>query len=257
MPSDGKPLSYELCLLCYPFYPTKDSGRGVDRYCFELLENLRSVGAHSRLRVLEHGSSTGAWAAGKKLCGLILDLFSMKSDVYHAASPPAGATAILLGKRNVVVTIHDLLPFQVTSYNPSFKLAYARWCTRVCVERAAAIIVPFSVTKNELVSVHHALESKIHVVNYGLDHASYYPRAAVLRRARRVLYVGEVSRSKGVDVLIRAFAQVKNNVPDAELLIGGKGGDRLRLEELSRSLGLNGVQFLGFVPEAELAALYA
>jgi glycosyltransferase involved in cell wall biosynthesis len=257
MPSSDRGPNYELCIVCYPFHPTKDSGRGVDRYCYELLENHRSAQRNAIVKVLEQGTSTGAWASGKKLCGLVADLFSVKSAVYHAVSPPAGAAAILAGKRNVVVTIHDLLPFQVKSYSPSFKLAYARLCTTICVKRAAAIIVPFRVTKDELVSAHGALESKIHIVNYGVDHATYHPRPDVPRSARRILYVGELSRAKGVDVLIRAFAELKRDIPDAELLIGGKGKDRQLLEELTRSLGLSGVEFRGFIAEDELADLYS
>ncbi|HYQ43189.1 MAG TPA: glycosyltransferase family 1 protein [Polyangiaceae bacterium] len=254
MPSDGERPSYELCLVCYPFFPTKDSGRGVDRYLYELIENLR--GLRTNLRVLEQGSSVGAWAAGQKLCRLVADLLSVRSGVYHAVTTMAGATAILLGRGPVVVTIHDLLPFQVTSYNPSLKSAFARKCTQISVARAAALIVPFRVTKDELVASHGALASKIHVVNYGVDHATYYPRPAVQRSTRRVLYVGEVSCAKGVDVLINAFARVRKAIPDAELVIGGKGRDRAQLESLSESLGLS-AQFLGFVPEADLPELYA
>jgi glycosyltransferase involved in cell wall biosynthesis len=257
MANDVERPGYELCLVCYPFYPTKDSGRGVDRYLFELIENLRSHSVNLRVRVLEQGSSVGAWAAGKKLCRLVLDLLTVKSAVFHAVSTPAGATAILLGRGPVVVTIHDLLPFQVTGYNPSLKSAYARRCTQICVARAAAIIVPFRVTKDELVASHGALASKIHVVNYGVDHATYFPRPAVRPNPRRVLYVGEVSCAKGVDVLIDAFARVKKDVPDAELVIGGKGRDRAQLEAQCHSRGLEGVEFLGFVPEADLADLYA
>lgn len=256
MTSQAERPSYELCVVCYPFYPTKDSGRGVDRYLFELIENLRTL-AGASVRVLEQGSSVGALAAGKKLGRLVADFLSVKSAVYHAATPPAGATALMLGRRPVVVTIHDLLPFQDKTYNSSVKFAYARLCYKICVERAAAIIVPFRVTKDELVASHRALASKIHVVNYGVDHATYYPRPAVQRSTRRVLYVGEVSRSKGVDVVLNAFAQVKKTIPDAELVIGGKGRDRAELEELSRSLGLTGVEFSGFVPEADLPELYA
>jgi len=257
MPSNDRAEAYELCLVCYPFHPTKDSGRGVDRYCYELLENRAISSPSAHVKVLEQGTSVGTWASGKKLWTLIADLISVRSAVYHAVSPPAGAAAILAGKRNVVVTIHDLLPFQVKSYSPSFKLAYARWCTDICVARAAAIIVPFRVTKDELIASHGALASKIHVVNYGVDHATYYPRPAVRRHPRRILYVGEVSRAKGLDVLIRAFAELKAQIGDAELLIGGKGKDRALLEDLARSLGLRDVEFRGFVPEDELAELYA
>jgi glycosyltransferase involved in cell wall biosynthesis len=257
MPSDALRSAYELCLVCYPFYPCKDSGRGVDRYCFELIENLRAQAQHVRLKVMEQGSSIGALHAGKKLARLLVDLVSVRSEVYHAVSPPAGATALLFGKRRVVVTVHDLLPFQVKGYNPSLKLAYARWCNDVCVKRADAIIVPFRVTKDELVRAHGAQASKIHVVNYGLDHGTYHVRPGVPRHANKVLYVGELSRAKGVDVLIRAFEALKRRVPGAELWIGGKGKDRELLEAMASSLGLRDVKFMGFVPEDELADLYA
>jgi len=68
---------------------------------------------------------------------------------------------------------------------------------QISVKRSDAVVVPYNVTKEELVSLFHVPESKIHVVNYGVDHTVYYPRPAVKRAARQVLYIGEVSRSKG------------------------------------------------------------
>jgi glycosyltransferase involved in cell wall biosynthesis len=256
MPSDATP-SYQLSFVCYPFHPTKSSGRGVDRYCWELLENYRVKPNGVVLDVVQQDTSVGTWASGKKLVSLTADLLRAKSKVFHAVSPPAGAAAILSGKRNVVVTIHDLLPFQVKSYSPSFKLAYARWCTDICVAKAAALIVPFRVTRDELVAVHGADPDKIHIVNYGVDHATYYPRPELPRKPGRVLYVGEMSRAKGVDVLLNAFAQVKRRVPHAELWLGGKGKDKQLLEDMARSLDLADVSFKGFIPEDELPALYA
>jgi glycosyltransferase involved in cell wall biosynthesis len=248
----------DVCLVCYPFYPTKDSGRGVDRYCLELAENLERDGARVSMPGVKHGSSEGVLAAGQKLAALALDLPGNRADVYHAASPPAGAAALLLAKKPVVVSVHDLLPFQVTAYNVRLKSAYARWSTTFCVERAAALIVPFNVTKNELVEKHGADPARIHVVHFGLDHATYFPRPEIERRPREVLYLGEVSLGKGVDVLIRAFAEIERTLPDAKLLICGKPNrDQPGLEELCRSLGLKNVEFRGFVPEAELATYYA
>jgi glycosyltransferase involved in cell wall biosynthesis len=177
--------------------------------------------------------------------------------VYHAVSPPAGAVMLLLGKRLGVVTVHDLLPFQVGGYNPGPKLAYARWCITLSAKLADALIVPFTVTKDELVRAHGVPASKIHVVSYGLDHATYHPRPETPRGDRRILYVGELSRAKGVDVLIEAFATLKRRVPDAELFIGGKGKHRQDLEDQARALGAGGVKFLGFVPETDLPELYA
>jgi glycosyltransferase involved in cell wall biosynthesis len=248
--------AYELGIICYPFFPTRDSGRGVDRYLYELVQN-RPEGARAAWRVLEQGREYGTLASGSKAVVLAKQVLSARAAVYLAVSPPAGAAAIAAGKRNVVVVIHDLLPFQVAGYNPSFKNAFVRRCIELCIARAAALIVPFAVTRDALVKEHGADPRKIHVVNYGVDHAAYQLRPSVARNERRVLYVGELNNAKGVDVLLDAFARVQASVPDAELVIGGKGRDAEALKAQASSLGLRHVDFRGFVPEAELADLYA
>jgi phosphatidylinositol alpha-1,6-mannosyltransferase len=50
---------------------------------------------------------------------------------------------------------------------------------------------------------------------------------------------------------------VAKKVPSALLVIVGRGGDELRLRQLTRQLGLEEyVHFAGFVPDAELPAYY-
>ena len=65
-----------------------------------------------------------------------------------------------------------------------------------------------------------------------------------------VLYVGQVIRGKGVDVLLESLAQV--HAP-FECLIVGEGNHRPYCEKLSRRLKLEArVHFLGFVPHEQL-----
>jgi glycosyltransferase involved in cell wall biosynthesis len=244
-------------ILCFPYYPSKDTGRGHDRYAYELLQHLREDGEELEVSTIEQGFSKGALAAAGKVARLARDLLRDRSDVYHAISPTGGAAAVLLGKRPVVVTIHDLIPFKVEGFDASWKARVVRFCARLCIKRSAALIVPYRVTKNEIVSALGGREERIFVVNYGVDHRTYYPRPELARAQNTVLYIGEVSCSKGVDVLIRAFAEVKQRVPRAELVIGGKSSkDQPMLEELARSLGVADISFKGFVPEEELAKYY-
>ena len=248
----------ELCLICYPYYPSRDTGRGHDRYVFELQKNLSVAHAKINLRLLHQGFSKGILAAGAKQFKLIADLSSSKTDLYHAISPIGGATAALLGKSPLVVTIHDVIPFHLSGYDYAWKYWYARLCIKICVERSDVIVVPYRVTKEELISRFNVPETKIQVVNYGVDHTTYYPRPADKRSTRQVLYIGEVSRSKGVDALIRAFGIVKKRIGDAELVIGGKTSrDQSMLERLARELGLEDIRFLGYIPEDELPRYYS
>jgi glycosyltransferase involved in cell wall biosynthesis len=253
--SDADMQTIHAGVLCFPYYPSKDTGRGHDRYAYELLQHLRDAGVDAR--AIEQGYSKGALAAAGKVVRLARDLLRDRADVYHAVSPTGGAAAVLLGKRPVVVTIHDLIPFKVEGFDASWKARVVRLCARLCIHRSAALIVPYHVTKEEIVAALGGRAERIFVVNYGVDHRTYHPRPELERSEKRVLYIGEVSRSKGVDVLIRAFAEVKQQVPEAELVIGGKSSkDQPLLEELARSLGVADISFKGFVPEEELAKYY-
>ncbi len=62
---------------------------------------------------------------------------------------------------------------------------------------------------------------------------------------------------KGVSVSLRAFARLLERAPNSVFLIAGSGPDEERLRELASSLGIAGrVQFLGFLEQASLRALY-
>lgn len=76
------------------------------------------------------------------------------------------------------------------------------------------------------------------------------------------VFVGRLSREKGVDSLLRAFARARAGMPNARLRIVGGGEERPRLERLAGSLGLEReVVFLGTAPladiERELASAWA
>ncbi|HEY6167767.1 MAG TPA: glycosyltransferase, partial [Verrucomicrobiae bacterium] len=69
-----------------------------------------------------------------------------------------------------------------------------------------------------------------------------------------ILYAGQITRGKGVDVLLEALAQVR---APFECFIFGDGNHRSFCERSSRKLGLTKrVHFKGFVPQDELQNYY-
>ncbi len=73
-----------------------------------------------------------------------------------------------------------------------------------------------------------------------------------------VLSICRLEPVKRIDLLIRAFALVGRDEPDATLVIAGKGSDAARLQHLVHSLALDErVRFAGYVPEGELWSYYA
>jgi phosphatidylinositol alpha-1,6-mannosyltransferase len=101
----------------------------------------------------------------------------------------------------------------------------------------------------------------------GVDAGAFRPdpaaRAAIRDRyglAGRpvVVCVSRLVRRKGQDTLIRAWGEVKRQVPDAALLIVGAGPYSADLHRLSERTGLSAsIHFTGSVPQAELPAHYA
>ena len=73
----------------------------------------------------------------------------------------------------------------------------------------------------------------------------------------RVLYVGNLNPSKGVDVLIRAVRLLRDRTVACRIRIVGDGPDRRDLEVLATSLGVTGlVEFAGRVPLGDMPAEY-
>lgn len=63
---------------------------------------------------------------------------------------------------------------------------------------------------------------------------------------------------KGLDILLGAMVKVKDKRPQVRLLVGGGGELISKYKQLAKALGLSdSVKFLGYLPDKELAELYA
>jgi len=92
-------------------------------------------------------------------------------------------------------------------------------------------------------------EEKIVNIHNGVDTTSYLPRSPQLDvlPGRMVLGVGRLSEEKGFDILVRAWAKVINQEPDAQLVIVGDGQDMQILKDMAQQLGIEKrVSFEGY-----------
>lgn len=65
-------------------------------------------------------------------------------------------------------------------------------------------------------------------------------------------YLGRLMPYKNIDILINAFEDVLKNLPEAKLIIAGKGPVELKLRDLTKKLGIEAsVDFKGYVNEDE------
>jgi glycosyltransferase involved in cell wall biosynthesis len=74
----------------------------------------------------------------------------------------------------------------------------------------------------------------------------------------RLICAARLTPQKGIDVLVRSFAEVATEFPGATLEIAGDGKERAGLERLAEELGVQGqVRFHGWVPPPQIPSLFA
>lgn len=100
-------------------------------------------------------------------------------------------------------------------------------------------------------------EDRIPRIGCGVD-VQRFATATPFRRPRRYLFtLARMHKIKGIDILLKAWAQVMDAHPEWDLLVAGDGPEIQTYRGLSHSLGLdNRVEFLGSVSEDFKPSLY-
>lgn len=123
------------------------------------------------------------------------------------------------------------------------------------------LVVPLSdFSRREAVSLAPWIAPRLRKVPAGLDARRFLPRTprSTWPDGPRLLTVRRLVRRMGIDSLLDAVAVLRDRVPGLRLDVAGGGPEAGALRERARALRLDDrVQFLGFVPEPDLPALYA
>ncbi|MCW0221278.1 MAG: glycosyltransferase family 4 protein, partial [Prosthecobacter sp.] len=109
-------------------------------------------------------------------------------------------------------------------------------------------------------------EQRVRVIPGGTDLARYRPIGSKVEARERLgfdidgpllLTIRRLIPRMGVDFLVAAMPEVLASEPKAQLVIGGSGSERKRLEKQVKRLRIqNNVIFAGFIPEDQLADHY-
>lgn len=84
------------------------------------------------------------------------------------------------------------------------------------------------------------------------------PMRSPLSSPPMVAFAGRLVREKGGDLLLRAFARVREQIPNVQLLIAGEGPERIRLNALIHELNLSTTVFcLGTCPVPRWKSVFA
>ena len=124
------------------------------------------------------------------------------------------------------------------------------------VARAADMVCTHSRSNLALLRRLGIAEDKVRLVYRGVDLRAFpfVPVDDPEREDGLVVAVGSLIERKAMDDVLRAIARVRRTVPQVRLRVLGEGPERLTLEALARSLGLeDAVEFAGHVPSESIA----
>jgi alpha-maltose-1-phosphate synthase len=173
------------------------------------------AGANSALQTISADLSMVAAVAG--------------ADLVHSHTWYANLAGFLAGQLHGiphVLTAHSLEPLRPWKAEQlGGGYALSSWCERTAIQAAAAVIAVSDGMRADILSAYPAVApDRVHVIRNGIDTVQYAPDSGtdVLDRygidpARRsVVFVGRVTRQKGLPVLLRAAERLD---PAAQLVL--------------------------------------
>ncbi|MGA2979166.1 MAG: glycosyltransferase [Terriglobales bacterium] len=180
-------------------------------------------------------------------------------DLIHAhAALPCGHAAALLSRRlNIpfVVTVHGLDVFN-TCFLGGIPAVWRRKVS-VDVYRAARTVICISGKVQEILKAGTLAETRSEIVYNGVNPSLFSPNPAGIGSFDpEILIVGNLLRSKGHELVLRALANLRPSFPQLRCRIIGEGPDRAQFESLTRDLGIEiswQVQFAGRQSRSEVA----
>jgi glycosyltransferase involved in cell wall biosynthesis len=192
-------------------------------------------------------------------------------DVFHVVDHSYSQLVHRLPARRTIVTCHDIDTFRsVVVPDREPRSAAFRWMTRHILDglrRAAVVACDSDATRRDVTAHDIVPGARTTVIHNGVDpRCSPVADASADAEAARLLgpvgdaieiaHVGSTIPRKRMDVLLRALAELRHNLPAVRLLqIGGDFTKSQR--ELAASLGITGaVTVVPAVSRAVLAALY-
>jgi glycosyltransferase involved in cell wall biosynthesis len=251
---------------------------GIGTYSRSILQQFAQAGVEAVVFCEDKSKNTIPLADSFTLVSANMDMWARSGrgafralvrdagiDLLHVPSPFAPTPCPV----PLVSTIHDIAPFLYPSVLPLHQRAQYRRHFRHTVAEARLIIAVSQITYSALGVYAGVDQTKVRVIHNGVSER-FKPQTdpKILQAARNrhslperfAFWVGDFRPEKNLPFLIRAWAALRERLPDlpALVLAGQKRGDYRKIKDEVRRHRLDDtVLFPGFLPDDDLPAVYS
>jgi starch synthase len=192
------------------------------------VETFAAHGSWDRLD--SANSALGVLATDLSITAALSDVDLVHSHTWYANL--AGHLTSLLYDVPHVVTTHSLEPLRPWKAEQlGGGYALSSWAERVAIEAADAVIAVSDGMREDVLSAYPAVDpDRVHVVHNGIDTELFHPqpdpgalsKLGVDPDSPVVVYVGRITRQKGLPHLLRAMRKVR---PEVQLILAASAPD--------------------------------
>ncbi len=209
----------------------------------------------------------GSWGSAYNVAEIKRILEEEKFDVINFHEPwipMIGMQFLLFSDAAHVGTFHANLmdtaagKFWINTFYPIGRPYFKKFHILTAPSKVPAAMLIDKASDNEH---HNFLVNNFRFIPNGINLAKFRP---VKKRkplsgpnTKTIVYVGRLEKRKGVDHLLEAFDLLVKEMPNAHLIIAGKGAKRKELEKIVKTNGTPNVKLLGFVTDEEKVDLFA
>jgi colanic acid/amylovoran biosynthesis glycosyltransferase len=212
--------------------------------------NIKPVFLLDPLSTIRGKKSGGSWSMLDGLSDSLTDVDVIDTSELYTFFTYQCLRLKELMEKPLVVSVIESIPHHISSWLPPYSLL-----SSLVAERADLIIALTKRSRDYLLSL-GVDKSRIEVIYPGFDLEMFKPAGERQDGKVRILFVGQLSQYKGLDLLLEAFMRLAKNhdKKTIELWICGKGP----LENTVRACAkrLENIRYFGSVDWHELPAIY-
>lgn len=207
-----------------------------------LTKSLRRCLEHEKRDVIVSTGAEGAWLN----FGLRRRTLPHVATFHHPHAERVGLSRLIMRSGNLT--------------RRGIARTYLRWSDywdRISMSHADQVVCSSLHQAKRVGDVLRIAEQKVRVIYYGIDiHRFFPPPAEREPRRREFLYAGGPWPSKGVGVLLEAFARIHTKFPEVGISVVG-GGNWTPYQEKIEAYGFSDrVRYYGQVPHEDMGEFY-